>query len=194
MVAHSHLPIASQYDVPTISLQYPVVNKIIKNPEEGPKSWFTSEGSEPTGVDLRHVRGQRLCPDGGGSSVARGERALITLYLGISQLGRMAHEVTASLTTIYLDRLQCQIDAGYYDYEKEEVPSNRLLLPSIEEVDDIPRVRPCFLRFLGTHGAGTLMCQYVRTNFTAHGIRCMGRRQGRPSRPSNVLLDQLGKA
>jgi hypothetical protein len=47
----------------------------------------------------------------------------------------------ASLTTIYLDRLQCQIDAGYYDYEKSEVPPNGLLVPSVEELDEIPRVR-----------------------------------------------------
>jgi len=104
-----HLPIASQYDVPTISLQYPVVNKIIKNPKEGQRAWFNLEPANPNGVDLRHI-------------------------------GKKAHEVMAALTTIYLDRLQCQIDAGYYDYEQLEVPANRLMLPSVEEVDEIPRL------------------------------------------------------
>ncbi len=52
-----HLPIAAQYDVPSINLQYALNNYIIKRPLEGSAHWFVQDQAESTGVDYRHVGG-----------------------------------------------------------------------------------------------------------------------------------------
>lgn len=102
-----HLPIAAQYDVPSINLQYALNNYIIKRPLEGSAHWFVQDQAESTGVDYRHI-----APAG--------------------------HAMMANLANIYIDRLLCQMDSGFYDYEHRVSPNPFMLSPL--ETQEMPRL------------------------------------------------------
>lgn len=103
-----HVPIAAQYDVPSINLQYAINNYIIKRPQEGSSHFFVHDTAEPTGFDYRHI----------------------------SSAG---HQMMANLANIYIDRLLCQMDSGFYSYENDAAQINPFVLSPIE-TQEVPRL------------------------------------------------------